>query len=251
MNTWADLNDELSRWIDAGMTATFWWRDDDAGACTAALERMLLLSHKTAMPLTLAAIPIEISSELGNDDFLATHTRIAQHGYAHQNHAPAHDKKYEFSAARQRETMLDEISRGLKSILALPQSIAVFVPPWNRMDRQLFSGLRELGITGVSMFGPRLKREPVPGLIETNTHADIIDWRGTRGFAGRSAVLSQIIDHLINKRTGAADTDEPTGLLSHHKVHDEACWSFLNQFAENIAEHRAARILDGVGAFRQ
>ena len=35
---WAVLGDELARWREAGRSATFWWRDDDAVQRTPALE---------------------------------------------------------------------------------------------------------------------------------------------------------------------------------------------------------------------
>ena len=36
---WNRLKTELDNWQEASMTATFWWRDDDAIQATAELDR--------------------------------------------------------------------------------------------------------------------------------------------------------------------------------------------------------------------
>src|SRR5690348_9103787 len=52
---WSDLADELDCWQAAGRTATLWWRDDDAVAPGARLERMLSIAG--GVPVALAVIP--------------------------------------------------------------------------------------------------------------------------------------------------------------------------------------------------
>ena len=55
MNTaceaWDWLRRELDRWADSGLSASFWWRDDDATGPGAELERLLQLSDSRASAL--------------------------------------------------------------------------------------------------------------------------------------------------------------------------------------------------------
>ncbi len=63
-----------------------------------------------------------------------------------------------------------------------------------------------------------------------DVHVDLVDWRGGRGFVGLSAALDQVLGHLAVRRGGSADGDEPTGLMTHHLVHDAGCWDFVAEF---------------------
>jgi hypothetical protein len=101
------------------------------------------------------------------------------------------------------------------------------VPPWNRIAPEVREALPGLGYRGLSTFRPR----PAPSaLIEINTHLDIVDWSGTRRFVGEERALGDVIRHLRARRLREADRDEPTGLLTHHLAHDEACWRFVGDF---------------------
>jgi len=121
----------------------------------------------------------------------------------------------------------------------------ILVPPWNRIDAALVPHLPGLGFTGLSTFGPRAAAEPAPGLGQVNCHVDVVDWRGDRGFVGVGPVLSRTAAHLAARRLGDVDAAEPTGLLTHHRVLDEACWAFLCDFLDHICQHRAARWVGG------
>ena len=105
--------------------------------------------------------------------------------------------------------------------------IPIMVPPWNRIDERVVSLLPTSGLTGLSTLGPRPQRHPVPGVMQLNVHGDIMNWRAGRCFAGEQACVEQILAHLRAKRRGEADPDEPTGIMSHHLVHDQGCWGFL------------------------
>ena len=110
--------------------------------------------------------------------------------------------------------------------------VPVLAPPWNRVHPALAASLGAAGYWGLSTYGAR---KPVPGewgLVQVNTHVDIIDWKGTRGFVGEAPALGQAVRHLAARRVGAADASEPTGWLTHHAVHDEGDWSFLEKLFE-------------------
>ena len=84
-----------------------------------------------------------------------------------------------------------------------------------------------------------------------NTHVDIIDWRGSRGFVGDDLALGQATRHLQARRTGRAGAHESTGWLTHHAAHDEAAWTFMGRLFERTRElegvrwHSAAQLFTG------
>lgn len=251
-SAWAALARELDAWTKAGRVATFWWRDDDAVADTPALRRLLELSRAHRAPLALAVIP----AKAGPDLFAALRghvaVRILQHGYSHANHAAPDAKKSELGAERERETVLAEIAKGRDLLRAAPGEhvLPVLVPPWNRIDAGVATGLRGLGIVGLSTSQARSALRDANGLVRANTHVDPIDWQGGRGFVGEEAALTAAVAHLSARRLGKADPGEPTGLLTHHLVQDAACWRFIDAFLAATAAHRAARWLDAAEVFR-
>lgn len=54
---WDALMGELDAWAESGLTASFWWRDDDAADHTPALDRLLDERGQLDVPLALAVIP--------------------------------------------------------------------------------------------------------------------------------------------------------------------------------------------------
>jgi hypothetical protein len=117
-------------------------------------------------------------------------------------------------------------------IAAAARFVPVLAPPWNRLPESLAKGLAGAGFRGVSQFGARRAASPAPGVSRVNTHVDLIAWRGGRGFAGEEGALSAALAHLMAKREGRADPAEATGWLTHHAVHDEATWVFLERLFE-------------------
>ncbi len=235
---WAPFLDEISRWRDSGRTVEFWWRDDDAGSPSPALERLLLLASQVEVPLALAAVPDEAS----RDAFLdaGPQVTVIQHGVDHRNRAAPGEKKTEFPPAEPMEAALKRLASGRMRLesAAGPRFLPVLAPPWNRLSAPLLPGLSAAGLIGLSRFGVR--KVTNSGLIEVNTHVDIIDWKTTRAFCGVEQALGQAVRHLVARRAGTADAEEATGWLTHHAVHDEACWSFLGRLFE------ATSVLDGV-----
>jgi hypothetical protein len=98
------------------------------------------------------------------------------------------------------------------------------------------------------MSGYGVRTSTAPGIVQVNTHVDIIDWRGTRAFVGEEAALRMAVKHLASRRTGTADAAEPTGWLTHHAVHDKAAWEFLERLFERT-KLRGARWIDPVELF--
>lgn len=238
---WRAFDAELEAWGRTGLTARFWWRDDDATRPGPLLDRLLQAAGPT--PIALAVIPATVEESLAGR--LAAHnggageTSVLQHGYAHVNHAPAGLKNAEFGDHRPLETMLGELTMGRQRLEALFGEAfePALTPPWNRAGDELAGSLLKSGLQGLSGFGAR---GPDDGDRVVNTHIDIIDWRGSRGFVGDRQALRAAIVHLAARRTGAADQGEPTGLLTHHRDHDEACWRFIEKFRAAVDAHPAA-----------
>ncbi len=97
------------------------------------------------------------------------------------------------------------------------------------------------GITGRIVSGGR---EAVTGLLQTNCHADLVDWRHGRRFRGEGPTLEHICAHLQARRAGRVDAGEATGILSHHLVHDDDCWRFLDTLLDRCNRHPGARWLE-------
>jgi hypothetical protein len=248
---WQDLENELGEWAAAGRTATFWWRDDDAVEPTPALDRLAVLSDEAAVPCALAVIPKLLAPKLPRA--LAGHplVRVIQHGYAHQNHAPPGGRGWELGLHRPSAVVLDELSAGRRALADAFDGafVPALAPPWNRIDPALYPDLPGIGLCGVSTFRDRARREPAAGLVEVNTHFDLIDWREGRVFRGEAAAGRHIVGHLRRRRLGLADAEEPTGILTHHLATDEAGWRFLAEFMRFIERQKAARWADPATLF--
>ncbi len=242
---WSVLGRELDLWHAAGRVAGMWLRDDDA--CRPGPRLSHLLDVWDGLPLGLAVIPAMAEETLGPALDRSPAVRVLQHGYSHRNHAPPDRKKAEFGADRPVEEMCAEIRAGWQTIDALfgARAVPVFVPPWNRIDPRVAARLPDCGLALLSVYGERTIEQ---GNHRVNTHADIIDWHGGRAFVGEAAAIDAIVSHLAARRTGRADPDEPTGILTHHKDHDAGCWDFLTRLAEHGRRHPAVRWLDP-GAF--
>jgi hypothetical protein len=233
VSAWRSLFDELDRWPVG--TATFWWRDDDATAATPALDRLLALSQQ---PLALAVIPAGVQPSLARR-VDGQPVDVLQHGFAHANHEPLPAKKAELGRARSPSIILAELAEGRRRLQAMfgSRALPVLVPPWNRIDEELAAMLNEHGFRGLSTIRPR--RPGASGPFRANVHIDIVDWRADRQFIGVEAAVALAVGHLAQRRQGKADAGEPTGLLTHHLVMNEAAYAFTGEFIARSAAHPA------------
>lgn len=251
----APLLDCLDRYSAAGRVATMWWRDDDASAPSPALQRLLALAATHDLPLALAVVPAQAGEALASSLASAPPgISVLQHGYAHQNHAIPAEKSIELGPQRPAQVVIGELATGRLRLETLfgARALPVLVPPWNRLAPHLVPVLPELGYRGLSQFGPRKRIEPVSGLRQVNCHLDPIAWRTSRGFVGIEPAVAQLAAHLMLRLAapeGSATADEPTGLLTHHQVHDEAMWQFLDHVLTVTKSHRAVRWLGAREAF--
>lgn len=240
----ATLRAELDRWAAEGRMATFWWRDDDAVTAGPELDR--LFAAADAAPLALAVVPMQAEPALARAiESAGREIAVLQHGYAHTNHASPGAKKAEFTAERDVNVMTAEVRAAADRLTEIfaPWLQPIFVPPWNRCPAALTGRLGTLGHRAVSTYGPRPSRHAAPGLLQVNTHADPIDWRGTRRFVGLDHLAEALAAHLAGRRQGTADAAEPTGLLTHHLVHAPEDMTAIGRLVGEIAAHPATRWL--------
>lgn len=242
---WAALAAELDAWTGAGRTATLWWRDDDATAPGAALDRLLDLGARHGVPVALAVIPARAEPALAG---ALRGAAVLQHGWSHANHAPPGAKKCELGDDRPVAAVTAELAEGWRRLSALvgPALLPVLVPPWNRIAPAVSAALPGLGFRALSTH--REHDAAVPGLAQINTHLDPVDWRGGGGFLGTDAALAGAVDHLRARRLGTVP-DRPTGLLTHHLAMDGATWDFVDRFLAVAAGHPAARWLAAPAMF--
>ena len=241
---WSDLRNELDAWRGEGRTATLWWRDDDAAAPVPALDRLVGLAREQGVTVGLAVIPALAEPSLASW-LESVRAEVLQHGWAHRNHAAEGEKKSELGYRRDAGTVMGELARGFGRLQELggDRFRPVLVPPWNRIDSSLYSALLQAGFRGLTTFGARRAAQPAHGLVQTNCHADVVDWRGGRGFVGTERALAAVVGHLAARRTRSVDAAEPTGLLTHHAVHEESTWAFIARFIERTRRHPAVRWL--------
>ena len=216
------------------------------------LRRLLA---EASVPIALAVIPAGLEPSL--PALLKSHGSVSvlQHGFDHRNRAPAGGKKSEFPATRAWPEVAADLAKG-RSRLANAfggQFVPALTPPWNRIDPGHVAQLGPLGYRGLIAYLPR-KTSAIAGITQVNTHVDVIDWHGTRGFLGLEPTLQLLVQHLAAKRLGQADPVEPTGLLTHHLVHDTETWEFLGALRDWCAKRpvikwrSAADLFPGAGS---
>lgn len=217
---WAPVAAALAHAAAAERTVQVWLRDDDAVTTTPALDRLTELCRRHAMPVLLAVIPS------GADRQLAAHVAAeplitpTQHGFAHVNHAGAGARACEVGGDRPVAAVLGDLARGRDAMLTLfgPAAADVLVPPWNRIAPAVLPHLPGLGFGGLSTFAEA--HRDTADLDVLNSTLDIIDWRGGR--------RCQRLDKLTHRLGDLIGAGRPIGILTHHLVHDEAAWAFLD-----------------------
>ena len=242
-NIWAQLESELDAWSAVGRVASFWWRDDDAAAPGPKLDQLIDISKSAG--LLLAVIPKRLEPALVASLAHTAHVYVAQHGYAHINHAPRGQGlgAWELGLHRGIDRVMADLDAGRACLEGhfKSQFLPVVVPPWNRIAPELLPAIAARGYQGLSAFGPRSAVNPAPGLTVVNAHCDPIKWKSEPRFRGVDKTITQLIEHLQARRDGVVDADEPTGFLTHHIDLDAAAWDFCAGLVELINNHGAAQ----------
>lgn len=244
---WLLLHEEFDAWQESGRTASLWWRDDDAVADGPVLQRLLRTCRDTGLLLAVIPEPLQPSLPEALAEALAggvSFVRVAQHGYAHINHAPRGMGlgAWELGLHRGAQAVLAELDKGREMLeTAFGETfLPVVVPPWNHIAPELYETLAARGYHAVSAEGARAAPELVPGLLSINGHVDPIRWKGGAHFAGEARTIDSLIEHLQQRRLGVADIDEATGFVTHHVDLDAEGWAFSEKLAAAVSSHPGA-----------
>jgi hypothetical protein len=133
--------------------------------------------------------------------------------------------------------MTGELVQGRATLSRLfgDAALPVLAPPWNRVGAGLVARLADAGLSGLTRYKARAVHQPAPGVVENNTHVDLIRWRDGRTGAALADMTTGLAAHLAAKRTGAADAQEATGILAHHLAMDRTAWATLKALLAKLA----------------
>lgn len=241
-----ELTDHLDWFAERGRKVRFWWRDDDAIEPTPALERMLSLANTHKVDLAFAVIPKMATKALAERFADQPHALVLQHGWQHKNfqRKDLGEKAAELGSRRDPDQLMAELKAGHDRLLELfgDKFVKAMVPPWNRIDPEISRRLPGIGLSGLSTF----TWHNFPRAHQLQSHIDILKWKKQVRFIGwESARLRFDLQLTRRRNTGT----EPVGLLTHHLVHDDGCFEFLEIFLEIAAHHEGAEWPEAKGLF--
>lgn len=241
MATWSDLENELRIWHTAGVTPTFWWRDDDTQSPTPALDQLLSLAQRHSVPIHLAVIPKSVDDNLAERLTHSPDTYVLQHGFAHVNNEPIGARASEVGEHRDIDLQLRDLREGWQRLVEakIPNLLPGFAAPWNRIADKTVAHFPDLGYRLVSTCHARKSPSPVAGVTQVNIHFDPIRWKQGPQFRGTQATLDGVVEHLAQRRQGLVDRDEPTGLSTHHLQTDDIVWDFLEHLLDRLIHNGA------------
>ncbi|MBB4287144.1 hypothetical protein [Roseospira goensis] len=244
---WTLLDDELAAWTDAGRRPVLWWRDDDAVTVTDALDRLSGLSVAHGAPVTLAVIPAEVEPALAPYVAARPTLSVAPHGLTHANHAgPDDGGASEFPASRPLDRRVADAAEGWQRVTDVFGDVVplpLLVAPFNKVGQDLADALPAAGLSALSVHGPRAawrNGAADPPVAVVNTHVDLLRWRPEAAFIGADKAVRRLVAALRARRLGrdddgtAQEPDEPVGLLTHHRVHGDDLWRFLDDLLAHL-----------------
>jgi hypothetical protein len=216
---------------------TFFFRDDDAGWRDDRLMALLDVFAERAVPIDLAAIPLDMTRALADALVKRAETQplgLHQHGYAHRSHE-TEGRKCEFGPARSAAAQLHDIGEGRRRLLELlgPALQPIFTPPWNRCTADTGAALVELGVDVLSRDRTAVALD-VDGLRELPVQ---VDWFAKRKGVplGRDAVGEQL--------AARAGEPAPLGVMLHHAEMDTEDLTAMSELLDVICAHERARCL--------
>jgi peptidoglycan/xylan/chitin deacetylase (PgdA/CDA1 family) len=224
----------------------FWWRDDDAGRHVPALDHLLGLAARHAVPLALAVVPAWLEAATIGVIGARPLVDVLQHGWSHESRARPGERKIELGGGEDPGRLASRLIAGRERLGRAfgGRFLPVMVPPWNRIDRPVAQRLPSLGFEVLSA-RPDVGRPGMGDLRRLDVHLDIIDWRETR----RVLPLASLAPALAaTVRSCAA---EPIGILSHHLVMDGDSFGVLDRLLTVIMKHPKARIVRAADLVRE
>ena len=216
MTSWlAPVDEALSR---LNRPVTVFIRDDDAGWADERLFALLACCQRLDVPIDLAAIPVDMNSQLATRlRELMLHSMpqlgVHQHGYQHCNRE-TEGRKCEFGQARSYRQQLADIQAGQKLLAGYFGELLdpFFTPPWNRCSQDTVRALQHCGIRVLS-------RDSSAAPLDPGSLTEIpvtLDW-----FKKKHGVRlePQQMAGQLAEQLGHADT---VGIMLHHALMDDA-----------------------------
>lgn len=231
---------ELENWIsDKGEPRQVWWRDDDTGRDTVALQGLLSLRRKLGVPLVVSVVPSWISQECAEALSTESDVYVAQHGWDHVDRSLPSQKSIELGGRSDAAFVLGNLRRGAAVLqrMRLPRLLPLLVPPWNRIADDVLAGLCPMGFQSVSTF-VRDKRGVDFGLRHINCHVDPIVWREGKRLMSAAELAEVTIRQL--EREGR----QPIGLLTHHLDMNDEAFDRVAAYLSALAEHPLVDFVD-------
>lgn len=232
------LRSELGAWADAGITARFWWRDDDAVSETPQLRRLLAIAQDTGILPALGVVPERADDSLV-ELVATTPCSIWQHGWGHDYRQGSG----EFGEGRPIDLMIEDALSGQRALDRLfgPSGWQrVFVPPYHLMSMPFKAHLPRLGYLGVSAGVPLTPR--LEHVVEVNAEIDVMNWREDR-ILGEDALCQMVIDQLKSRRLQEVPLERPVGILTHHLAFDEDAWDVVSRIFAFLRSHHAVELV--------
>ncbi len=232
----SDWLQPLRQALDESSTpVAFFFRDDDAGWDDDSLFRLLDCFEETATPIDLAAIPMEVSTILGDE----LHRRakrgaigVHQHGFTHVNHETT-GRKCEFGSSRFRDLQRADISLGWGRLQDVVGDVVqpMFTPPWNRCTIDTAQALVDLGFSVLS-------RDATATPFRCSALREVpvtIDWFKKDGGVqiDRDEIAARIAAEV---RSGG-----PVGVMLHHAITTADDLASTANLVALLAEHPSAR----------
>jgi len=189
------------------------------------------LSSARGIPLALAVIPdvdlTDLAAEIGRWPLISA----IQHGCDHVDRNTGGDFSAEFAPACPAREVAVAVNAAWRRLSEATDAAPLYAPPWNVLTHNVRLALAETPLRAISLYGAL--HDVSDGLLEINTHIDIMKWRPAR-FRGAAAILNRTWRQLRARRRDRR-WDEPIGLLTHHKNLDAAAWTFLEEFLQRTS----------------
>ncbi len=265
------LHAELDLWASEGITAKFWWRDDDAIDASDQLEKLANLAGLNNLTVGLAVIPDRIQS--GLVDAIEAHRHLIPlcHGFRHENHAGT-GPMAEFGPERPMVDLIDDAKAALDKFHSVvgERGLPIFVVPFNRIARQFEVVLPQLGFTGMSsgpsswerrialILGivPKAPRLPnssakhVKNRFRIDAHLSPIEWTNRRAPTNPYVLARRAVGLLRTRRLSYVARDLPVGIVTHHLDHSPEIWRLTENLIRALKQHPATRFLSPREIFR-
>ncbi|MCS6877792.1 MAG: hypothetical protein N2038_08800 [Geminicoccaceae bacterium] len=219
-----------------------WWRDDDAGRAHPRLFALLRLVRALEVPIALSVVPAWLEPETIGAVLATPEASVLQHGFAHEDHARAGERKIELGGGADRGLLAARLRQGSAILRAAfgPRFLPVLVPPWNRIARDVVEELPSLGFRVLSIWDEGDLGPMPPGLARLDVHLDPIDWRGGRRWIGLEELARRFARRIATARG-------PLGLVTHHPVTEDAAFAELAALLGVLRDHPRVRFMTATG----